>query len=225
MGTVMSQVMEQLLNRFDVAMFNAILFESAEEMPIDPVSDPISDSKVLPMPAGRSSFGAGAQLKNVKMDSADDIFILEDEKRLKSFKAFRLLHALSDLMMLPFGISTRKGGFKVNGKRAIWQWQELFDPNGRQCLTMEGYRKIGQIVRKMADKHCDGRIMIVQEGGYHVTYSAYCLHATLEGVLNLPDPLLSDPIVYYPEDEAFTTAVIDLLRSIKVNMSCFLNRL
>ncbi|GFP97158.1 histone deacetylase 8 [Phtheirospermum japonicum] len=94
----------------------------------------------------------------------------------------------------------------------VGQDSSVFDPNGRQCLTMEGYRKIGQIVRKMADKHCDGRILIVQEGGYHVTYSAYCLHATLEGVLNLPDPLLSDPIAYYPEDDAFTTAVIESIK-------------
>lgn len=52
------------MGRLDVAMFNAILRESAEEMPTDPVSDPISDSKVLPIPASKSSFGAGVQLKN-----------------------------------------------------------------------------------------------------------------------------------------------------------------
>lgn len=52
------------MSRLDVAMFNAILRESDEEMPTDPVSDPIGDSKVLPIPAGRTSFGAGAQLKN-----------------------------------------------------------------------------------------------------------------------------------------------------------------
>jgi len=56
--------MEQLVSRLDLAMFNAILRESAEEMPMDPVSDPISDSKVLPIPAGKSGFAAGAQLKN-----------------------------------------------------------------------------------------------------------------------------------------------------------------
>lgn len=56
--------MKQLVNRLDVAMFNALLRESADEMPTDPVSDPISDSKVLPIPAGKASFGAGAQLKN-----------------------------------------------------------------------------------------------------------------------------------------------------------------
>ncbi|XP_010243037.1 PREDICTED: uncharacterized protein LOC104587214 isoform X2 [Nelumbo nucifera] len=58
------QVMEQCMNRLDVAMFNAILRESADEIPTDPVSDPISDSKVLPTPVGKSSFGNGAQLKN-----------------------------------------------------------------------------------------------------------------------------------------------------------------
>ncbi|XAR59634.1 Histone deacetylase [Bertholletia excelsa] len=77
---------------------------------------------------------------------------------------------------------------------------------------MEGYREIGQIIRSLADKYCNGRLLIVQEGGYHITYSAYCLHATLEGVLCLPVPLLSDPIAYYPEDEAFLAEVI---RSIK----------
>jgi len=90
----------------------------------------------------------------------------------------------------------------------VGQDSSAFDPNGRQCLTMEGYREIGKKVRSMADKHSNGRLLIVQEGGYHVTYSAYCLHATLEGVLNLPLPLLSDPIAYYPEDEAFSVEVI-----------------
>ncbi|XP_073021511.1 uncharacterized protein [Primulina eburnea] len=119
-------VMEQLVNRLDAAMFNAILRESAEEMPTDPFSDPISDSKVLPIPAGKSSFGAGAQLKNaignwsrwltdlfgIEDESYEDTNILVDGNKPKSFKAFRLLHALSNLMMLPFGMladaSTRK---------------------------------------------------------------------------------------------------------------------
>lgn len=56
--------MEQCVARLDVAMFNAILRESAHEMPTDPVSDPIVESRVLPIPAGNLSFGSGAQLKN-----------------------------------------------------------------------------------------------------------------------------------------------------------------
>lgn len=88
-----------------------------------------------------------------------------------------------------------------------------FDPNGRQCLTMEGYREIGRIVHGLAMRHSDGRLLIVQEGGYHVTYSAYCLHATLEGVLNLPLPLLQDPVAYYPEDKTFSVKVIEAVQN------------
>lgn len=87
---------------------------------------------------------------------------------------------------------------------------------------MEGYRKIGQIIREMAQKYSQGRILIVQEGGYHVTYSAYCLHATLEGVLNFPDPLLSDPLAYYPEDEAFTVAVVESIKKFQRENVLFL---
>ncbi|KAK7391724.1 hypothetical protein VNO78_20143 [Psophocarpus tetragonolobus] len=109
-------VMEQLVSRLDVAMFNAILRESAEEMPMDPISDPISDSKVLPIPAGKSGFGAGAQLKNAIGDWSrwlSDLFSIDDSESQEvsnekdepkcesSFKPFQLLNALSDLMMLP----------------------------------------------------------------------------------------------------------------------------
>ncbi|KAK6116588.1 hypothetical protein DH2020_049694 [Rehmannia glutinosa] len=126
LSVLVKLVMEQLVNRLDLAMFNAILRESAEEMPTDPLSDPISDSKVLPIPAGKSSFGAGVELKNsigywsrwltdlfgLEDDSTEHSDILGDGIRPKSFKAFRFLHALSDLMMLPFGMladaSTRR---------------------------------------------------------------------------------------------------------------------
>ncbi|KAF8378118.1 hypothetical protein HHK36_029455 [Tetracentron sinense] len=112
-------VMEQCVRRLDVAMFNAILRESADEIPTDPMSDPISDSKVLPIPAGKSSFGAGAQLKNAignwsrwlvdlfgidDDDSPEDENDLDDEDRQEldsSLRSFHLLDALSDLMMLP----------------------------------------------------------------------------------------------------------------------------
>ncbi|WJX69018.1 Histone deacetylase 8 [Trifolium repens] len=94
----------------------------------------------------------------------------------------------------------------------IGQDSSALDPNGRQCLTMEGYREIGQIVHGLTTRHSDGRLLIVQEGGYHVTYSAYCLHATLEGVLNLPSPLLEDNVAYYPEDEAFSVKVIEAIK-------------
>ncbi|KAL3637297.1 hypothetical protein CASFOL_019596 [Castilleja foliolosa] len=114
------KVMEQCIGRLDVAMFNAILRESAHEIPTDPVSDPIVDSKVLPIPAGDLCFGSGAQLKNsvgnwtrwlsdfLDMDAdgnaqdgkkgLDD----DDDKSISEGpKSFLLLNSLSDLLMLP----------------------------------------------------------------------------------------------------------------------------
>ncbi|KAG5527065.1 hypothetical protein RHGRI_028104 [Rhododendron griersonianum] len=59
------EIMEQCVARLYVAMFNAILNESDDEIPTDPVSDPISEAKVLPIPVAKASFGGGAQLKTV----------------------------------------------------------------------------------------------------------------------------------------------------------------
>lgn len=67
-------------------------------------------------------------------------------------------------------------------------------------------------MRGVAEEQSHGRLLLVQEGGYHVTYAAYCLHALLQGVLMIPQPLLSDPIAYYPEDEAIA---VDAVESIK----------
>lgn len=113
-------VMEQCVSRLDVAMFNAILRESANETPTDPVSDPIVDPKVLPILAGDLSFGSGAQLKNsignwsrwltdfFGIDADDSIkdgqVANEDDDRREGTsdsKSFRLLNELSDLLMLP----------------------------------------------------------------------------------------------------------------------------
>ncbi|KAK7285544.1 hypothetical protein RJT34_20319 [Clitoria ternatea] len=105
-------VMEQCIARLDVAMFNAILRESALEIPTDPVSDPIVDSKVLPIPAGDLSFGSGAQLKNSVGNwsrwltdmfgiDADDCPQEDHENGDGEPKSFVLLNDLSDLLMLP----------------------------------------------------------------------------------------------------------------------------
>ncbi|KAK1427117.1 hypothetical protein QVD17_15800 [Tagetes erecta] len=112
-------VMEQCVARLDVAMFNAILRESALEMPTDPVSDPIVESRVLPIPAGDLSFSSGAQLKNAVgnwsrwlsdwfgMDTEDEHEhdtcedISEKDGKSGELKCFHLLNALSDLLMLP----------------------------------------------------------------------------------------------------------------------------
>ncbi|XP_066355278.1 uncharacterized protein [Miscanthus floridulus] len=109
-------VMEQCIARLDVAMFNAILRESDDEIPTDPMSDPITDPKVLPIPSGKFSFGAGVQLKNaigswsrcltdlfgMDMDDYPEAENGDGENGFgESLKPFYHLNALSDLLMLP----------------------------------------------------------------------------------------------------------------------------
>ncbi|CAH9134978.1 unnamed protein product [Cuscuta epithymum] len=115
------RVIKQCVARLDVAMFNAILRESAHEIPTDPVSDPIVESKVLPIPAGDLSFGSGAQLKNsvgnwsrrltelfgvalgesAKNDFSKSEYDGKGEDGDEQQDYFNLLNALSDLLMLP----------------------------------------------------------------------------------------------------------------------------
>ncbi|CAH8332160.1 unnamed protein product [Eruca vesicaria subsp. sativa] len=98
-------VMEKCIARVDVAMFNAILRESEHQIPTDPVSDPIIDSKVLPIPAGDLSFGSGAQLKNAIGNWCRCLSEVLDMNTIDSVEEdetyFSLLNELSDLLMLP----------------------------------------------------------------------------------------------------------------------------
>ena len=82
---------------------------------------------------------------------------------------------------------------------AAGQDANQFDPNGRQLLSMKGFHELGERARSLADECCAGRLVLVQEGGYAISYAAYCLHATLEGVLRRA-PGLVDPLAYMQED-------------------------
>lgn len=83
---------------------------------------------------------------------------------------------------------------------ACGQDASAFDPNGRQNISMEGFRTIGRLVGQAARDLADGRVVLVQEGGYARTYAAFCLHATLEGVLGLDEPLLEETHAYMADD-------------------------
>jgi len=72
-----------------------------------------------------------------------------------------------------------------------------FDPNGRQLLTMAGFNRLAQRARRFADEWCEGRLLVVQEGGYNPAYSAFCLHAAVQGFLGQASTL-ADPLAYMP---------------------------
>ena len=89
-----------------------------------------------------------------------------------------------------------------------------YDPNARMCVTMAGFRALGRLARSLATELCDGRMALVQEGGYAKTYSAFCLHATLEGVLGADGPMLADPVAFQPDDAGHARAAIDRARGV-----------
>ncbi|XP_068641565.1 uncharacterized protein [Aristolochia californica] len=175
-------VMEQCVARLDVAMFNAILRESAHEIPTDPVSDPIIDPKVLPIPAGDLSFGSGAQLKNSVGNWSrflTDLFGMDADDSLKGNeangededgyrkgdeaipKSFRLLNALSDLLMLPKDMladrSIRKEVCPTLGlpiiKRILCNFTpDEFCPDPVPGIVLEALNSESLLERRQSDK-------------------------------------------------------------------------
>ncbi|KAJ7522761.1 hypothetical protein O6H91_18G025500 [Diphasiastrum complanatum] len=119
---LIKMILEQCLARLDVAMFNAILRDPDEWAPMDPIADPIVDPSVLPIPAGRLTFGGGAQLKNairtwstwLAAFTTGHRSIVDDNtgphpestdgtpnENEKVPALFTLLRAMADLLMLP----------------------------------------------------------------------------------------------------------------------------
>lgn len=58
-----------------------------------------------------------------------------------------------------------------------------FDPHRNDMalnLTYDGFKVITRIVQDIADKHCEGRLALVLEGGYNLTSLSKGVHAVLE---------------------------------------------
>ncbi len=87
-----------------------------------------------------------------------------------------------------------------------------FDPNGRQSVTMKGFHGLGSRARALAAELTGGRLLLVQEGGYSEAYSAFCLNATVEGVLGLPATLGED-MAFLPDSEARMAIDLGLLEA------------
>lgn len=59
----------------------------------------------------------------------------------------------------------------------------VMDPTARLCLTTAAYRQMTSLVRTMADIMCDGRLVLIQEGGASPAYTPYCNAAIIEGLI------------------------------------------
>jgi len=67
------------------------------------------------------------------------------------------------------------------------------DPLARMLATADTFRQMTLRVKEAAREMCDGRLVLVHEGGYSEVYVPFCGHATLEALsgstICAPDPM------------------------------------
>jgi len=66
------------------------------------------------------------------------------------------------------------------GQDANW-----LDPLAQMMVTMAGFRKMSELMIALAQEVCEGRLLMLQEGGYSAAYVPYCTAAAVEPLLGL----------------------------------------
>lgn len=89
------------------------------------------------------------------------------------------------------------------------------DPLGRMLCTADTFRTMTRQIMQAADALCDGKLVLVHEGGYSEVYVPFCGHAVLEELsrapVTAPDPLAATLAQRQPDArfDAFATTWID----------------
>jgi acetoin utilization deacetylase AcuC-like enzyme len=65
----------------------------------------------------------------------------------------------------------------------------MLDPLGRMLVSMDGFRALGRHMRELADSLCEGRLLVMQEGGYSEAYTPFCTLGALEGLTGIRTPV------------------------------------
>jgi acetoin utilization deacetylase AcuC-like enzyme len=58
------------------------------------------------------------------------------------------------------------------------------DPVGGLTLDVEHYLEAGNWIAELARQHCDGKLVSILEGGYHLQHMPQCVDAHLKGIMN-----------------------------------------
>jgi acetoin utilization deacetylase AcuC-like enzyme len=89
--------------------------------------------------------------------------------------------AAFEQLVLPIGRQFRPQLIIVTaGQDASW-----LDPLAHMMLTMDGYRQISQLMINLAEEVCDGRLVLLQAGGYSAPYVPYCTAAVIEPLIGV----------------------------------------
>jgi acetoin utilization deacetylase AcuC-like enzyme len=68
------------------------------------------------------------------------------------------------------------------------------DPLGRMQMHSDGYRELTALLMGVADRHCDGRLVIAHEGGYSSAYVPFCGLAIVEQLSGIASGV-EDPMI------------------------------
>ena len=78
------------------------------------------------------------------------------------------------------------------------------DPLGRMLATSETFRAMTEMVKSSAVDLCDGRLLLVHEGGYSEVHVPFCGHAVLSEMagseISAPDPLAATLAARQPNE-------------------------
>lgn len=93
------------------------------------------------------------------------------------------------------------------------------DPLGRMLCTADTFRQMTAQMMAAADDLCDGKLVMVHEGGYSESYVPFCGHAVIEQLsgsnITAPDPLGESYVIRQPSSRltAFFSQIIDEMQA------------
>lgn len=109
--------------------------------------------------------------------------------------------AACEQLVVPIALQYRPQLIIISaGQDASW-----LDPLARMCLTMAGFRCLSRLLLDLAQDVCDGRLVMLQEGGYSAAYTPYCTAAAVEPLLGVDVGIVD---LYHGSDELERSATI-----------------
>ncbi|HYU76453.1 MAG TPA: hypothetical protein VEL31_27600, partial [Ktedonobacteraceae bacterium] len=83
--------------------------------------------------------------------------------------------------VLPIGQQFRPQLIIISaGQDASW-----LDPLAQMMVSMAGFRQMSELLVSLAEEVCEGRLVMLQEGGYSAAYVPYCTVAAVEPLLGV----------------------------------------
>jgi acetoin utilization deacetylase AcuC-like enzyme len=89
--------------------------------------------------------------------------------------------AAFEQLVIPVGLQFRPQLVIISaGQDANW-----LDPLAAMMVTQSGFRRMSELVLRLAEETCEGRLVMLQEGGYSAAYVPYCTVAAVQPLLGL----------------------------------------